>query len=277
MTDIENSGLGKATRYDSDYDPGLLYPIPRAGNRATLRSGNQAFAGQDWWTCYELSWLESGGRPRVALAHFRIPADSECLIESKSFKLYLNSLNHLEITNEAALKALLVKDLSDAAGGPVVVELGDMTDGAFPVATASLASHCIDDIPCDDRHFVYQPDAGLLHCNIDRSVHQVIHSNLLRSNCPVTGQPDWASLFIEYRGPQIDEESLLRYIISYRNCQDFHEHCVEQIFCDLMAQCQCQSLSVYARYTRRGGLDINPYRATPDLGEQAPFVRTVRQ
>lgn len=277
MTEIESSGLGKETRYNNEYDPGLLYPIARQTNRSTLRCGGAVFVGQDWWTCYELSWLTPAGRPRVALGHFRIAADSEFLLESKSFKLYLNSLNQHKIESEAQLIALLERDLSDAAGGQVAVEIDALADSKYLVSPQALQARCLDQVPCDARPFAYQPDQALLRSDAGDPVEECVYSDLLRSNCPVTGQPDWASVFITYKGPRIDEESLLRYLISYRNCQDFHEHCVEQIFCDLLACCQCESLSVYARYTRRGGLDINPYRATPDLGDQAPFIRTVRQ
>ena len=277
MSSIDDSLLGKDTQYDSPYDPDLLYPIARAENRAKLDSGVAKFTGEDWWTSYELSWLNDRGLPQVALGHFRIPADSPNIIESKSFKLYLNSFNHHRCDSWASLRDILIRDLSLAAGSEVKVEIESLEAGSFVVSEGDLASRCIDGQECDDRSFVYQPDSGLLRCDSSQVVQEQLHSHLLRSNCPVTGQPDWGSVYISYRGPKIEAESLLRYVVSFRQCQDFHEHCVERMFCDLLAQCQCESLSVYARYTRRGGLDINPYRATPDMDSRAPWMRTIRQ
>lgn len=282
MNDVENSQLGKSSVYDSPYNPALLYPLERKENRASLAlsAGKQLpFIGEDLWSCYELSWLAPSGKPKAGLAHFRIPCISPRMIESKSFKLYLNSLNQHPIEDLAALHALLVRDLSDAAGAVVSVDLAELPTARCADTDAGAMGECIDGL--DVTGFEYQPNPALLRCESESSglgeVEECLYSDLLRSNCPVTGQPDWGTVIINYRGPKIDRASLLRYVVSFRQCQDFHEHCVERMFLDIMAQCRCQSLSVYARYTRRGGLDINPYRATPDRDASALDIRTVRQ
>lgn len=272
--------LGKQTDYPAHYAPDLLFPIPRTANRARLSLADELpFHGEDLWTAYELSWLEPSGKPRLALADFRFPASSPFMIESKSFKLYLNSLNQHVFASSTALRETLKTDLSRAAGAAVHVELKDASARATfaSATTAWLNPVYLDELPCSD--FSYQPDAQLLQLDARHpsTGEETLISDLLRSNCPVTGQPDWASVFIRYRGPRIDHLSMLRYIVSFRQCQDFHEHCVERIFVDVMARCGCESLSVYARYTRRGGLDINPYRASSGLSAKAPSVRLVRQ
>lgn len=277
MATVEQSGLGKDTIYDSPYNPDLLFPISRQENRNRLRHPPEGYNGEDLWTCYELSWLSASGRPQVALAHFRVPSDSPFLIESKSFKLYLNSLNHHKMTSEAALTSLLQKDLSNAAGVEVVVELEALQSVSQAPGEKFQSYISVDKVEADNRPFVYEVDPSLLSCDTSNIVNEQLSSDLLRSNCPVTGQPDWGSLLIDYRGPSIDRESLLRYVVSFRQCQDFHEHCVEQIYADLMHHCQCESLSVYARYTRRGGLDINPYRVSSDRATKAPNLRLIRQ
>jgi 7-cyano-7-deazaguanine reductase len=274
MSDATKSQLGKETDYSQGYSPDLLFPLARSLNRQTLPLGEPLpFQGEDLWTGYELSWLNTHGKPVVAIADFHIPADSPCMIESKSFKLYLNGYNHERFADPEAVRRRLEHDLTNAAGAGVCVELRAASDVHKGLNDAA-EWHCLDDT--DVSCSVYQPDAALLQCD-KNEVSEALCSHLLRSNCPVTGQPDWASIFIRYRGPRIDHASLLKYLVSFRQCQDFHEHCVERIFTDLMAHCGCQSLSVYARYTRRGGLDINPYRATFDLPATAPLFRTPRQ
>ncbi len=274
MNDVSKTLLGKSTDYSQTYSPDLLFPLARQQNRQTLELGeNLPFQGEDIWTGYELSWLNNKGKPQVAIADFHFPASSPHMIESKSFKLYLNSLNHEVFKEHEALVQVLEKDLTTAAGAPVSVVLHNVN---VPMLTTANSETwlCLDelDITCQD----YTPNPELLSFR-NEPVSERLYSNLLRSNCPVTGQPDWASIYISYSGPQIDHESLLKYLVSFRQCQDFHEHCVERIFTDLMRVCGCRSLSVYARYTRRGGLDINPYRATPDLSAKAPLFRTPRQ
>jgi 7-cyano-7-deazaguanine reductase len=275
MTDASKSLLGKETDYSASYTPTLLFPLDRKQNRENLKlSSALPFHGEDIWTGYELSWLNLKGKPVVSIADFHFPADSISMIESKSFKLYLNSLNNECFESSDKVKALLETDLSLAAGAEVKVNLLDV-DSGFPSASILTEYYCLDEL--DVEGFEYQPNKALLSIIDADNVSESLCSHLLRSNCPVTGQPDWASIYIDYTGPKIQAEGLLKYIVSFRQCQDFHEHCVERIFTDLMSECQCQSLSVYARYTRRGGLDINPYRATFDRELSAPAMRVLRQ
>lgn len=274
MSDASKSLLGKETDYTQGYSPALLFPLDRTLNRQTLPFDKVLpFHGEDVWTGYELSWLNLRGKPMVAIAEFRLPADSRCMIESKSFKLYLNGFNHERFEDSQSVQATLEADLSEAAGAQVSVRLRSVSDLAEGLSD-SRDWVCLDDldVSCDD----YQPNPGLLKI-CDQQVNEALCSHLLRSNCPVTGQPDWASIYIQYSGKQIEHESLLKYLVSFRQCQDFHEHCVERVFSDLLNHCGCESLSVYARYTRRGGLDINPYRATFDLPNKASVIRTPRQ
>lgn len=260
MNTPEHSQLGKPVDYRAEYDPSLLFAIARAGNRATLGVGDALpFHGIDIWNAYELSWLDTRGKPRVALAEFRIPADSPNLIESKSFKLYLGSLAQQRIAGSEAVHAMLVRDLSAAAGAAVSVMLSALTASAMPLQ--ALAGEVIDDLSLQIDHYG-PPRAEFLQHDADSVVEESLVSHLLRSNCPVTGQPDWGSVQISYRGPRIDRAGLLRYLVSYRQHSDFHEHCVERIFVDVLQRCAPTQLSVYARYTRRGGLDINPWRST---------------
>ena len=289
MTEAKKSQLGKDTIYDSPYDPSLLFPLSREENRASLGLSSVLvsdlpFHGEDLWTCYELSWLDLRGKPCVGIAYFRFSAGSPFMIESKSFKLYLNSLNHEKFAGIDALIRTLKHDLGEAAGMPVSVDVCDVRGQSDSVKSSMVAEvadekkfECVDDI--EVSNFEYLPNAELL--SSDEGSNELYEgflcSHLLRSNCPVTGQPDWGSVYIHYRGFKINPESFLRYIISFRQCQDFHEHCVEKIFTDLLERCACGSLSVYARYTRRGGLDINPYRATPDWSSVAGDIRTARQ
>ncbi len=266
--------LGEVSSYPERYDASLLFPIERAANRAPLgiEASSLPFVGGDEWWAFELSWLDLRGKPVVAVARFRLPADSPRLIESKSWKLYLNSFNQTTFAGREAVTEFLVRDLSAAAGAPVTVELFGVDDSTL--APRPMAGECIDEIEVDiDR---YTPSPALLACDEGDVVEETLHSHLLKSNCPVTGQPDWGSVLIVYRGPRLDRAALLRYIVSYRQHQDFHEHCVEHIFVDLMARCRPQELLVMARYVRRGGLDINPWRATPGWAPELP-ARLLRQ
>ncbi|RAR59666.1 7-cyano-7-deazaguanine reductase [Onishia taeanensis] len=270
---LAEAPLGRESAYPEHYDPALLYPIPRAANRAPLGITNDAlpFVGEDEWHAFEVSWLTPRGKPVVAVARFRLPAESPNLIESKSWKLYLNSYNQTRFASRAEVSATLEQDLAAAAGAPVSVELFGVDDQAL--ATQRLPGECIDDL--DVEIDAYTPDPALLSVG-EEVVEETLHSHLLKSNCPVTGQPDWGSVLIRYRGPQIDREGLLKYLVSYRQHQDFHEHCVEHIFTDLMARARPERLLVLARYVRRGGLDISPWRATP--GERPPEpLRLARQ
>ncbi|WP_407852499.1 NADPH-dependent 7-cyano-7-deazaguanine reductase QueF [Bordetella petrii] len=271
---LSNAPLGQSVAYPSHYDPGLLFPIARAHNRASLRlTGRLPFAGADIWNAYELSWLDARGKPRVAMARFMVPADSPNIIESKSFKLYLNSYNQTRLDDARALHDRLAADLSAAAGGAVGVEL-ILPERFGAQAMAELDGDYIDDLDVDID--TYAPDPALLRCADGETIEETLASRLLKSNCPVTGQPDWASVQIRYRGRPLDRPALLRYLVSFRDHAEFHEHCVERIYMDIMAACQPEQLTVYARYTRRGGLDINPWRSNVEAAPPAD-VRTARQ
>ncbi|WP_019602956.1 NADPH-dependent 7-cyano-7-deazaguanine reductase QueF [Teredinibacter turnerae] len=255
MSDHADTLLGKDTTYPEHYDPALLQPIPRERSRETMVCGDLPFTGVDIWTAYELSWLDSSGKPHVAVGEFWVPADSSAIIESKSLKYYLNSLNqHRFATREQARQAI-AGDLSEAAGGEVQVTLFDIDDYSN---VGTLPGTCVDTL--DAPVYVYQPDASLLKFVDQPGEQQQLFSHLLKSNCPVTGQPDWATVWVQCSGLTLVPESFLAYVVSFRGHQDFHENCVERIFTDLMAGGKLQDLAVYARYTRRGGLDINPLR-----------------
>lgn len=271
---VDHSPLGQKTEYVSAYDASLLFPIPRAESRKVLGyESDVPFFGYDVWTGYELSWLTLKGKPVVAVAEFLIPASSTNIIESKSFKLYLNSLNQTRFLSLDEVKSLLIKDLSAAANADVTVNLYSLNESSLLVDCTYNAT-CIDDLDVEINE--YHPQPEYLKANADVVATEVLCSHLLKSNCPVTGQPDWASVFIEYSGPKIDHENLLRYVVSFREHQDFHEHCVERMFADILRQCKPDSLSVYARYTRRGGLDINPFRST-DKNVTPKVGRLLRQ
>lgn len=272
--------LGRQTDYISTYAPELLFPIARIESRRALGIVQQLpFYGQDLWTGYELSWLNKRGKPQVAVAEFVIPCDSEFIIESKSFKLYLNSLNQTRFGNLDEVRAILTRDLSAAAAAEVNVCLYPLTATNPPPLSrvGQLPGVCLDDLDVEiDCYHPHPEYLQLVNEKGNNLVEETFHSHLLKTNCPVTGQPDWASLVLGYKGRQIARDGVVRYLISFREHQDFHEHCVERIFCDLMERCAPDSLSVYARYTRRGGLDINPFRTT-EAGLNAESIRLIRQ
>ncbi|MBZ1349470.1 NADPH-dependent 7-cyano-7-deazaguanine reductase QueF [Alcaligenaceae bacterium LF4-65] len=271
----EALALGKITAYPSEYDPGLLFPIPRQTGRADLGVAQDGlpFVGWDLWNAYEVSWLTPNGLPRVALLRVQVNALSTNIIESKSFKLYLNSLNQTRFSSSQLLLETLAKDLSAVCGNPVLLSLIESADFAEQ-RISEPTGICLDDqdvvIDC------YTPDDSLLRSTSTEVVKQSVYSRLLKSNCPITNQPDWACVQIDYTGPQIDLRGLLKYIVSFRDHGGFHEHCVERIFTDIMQRCMPTKLSVYARYTRRGGLDINPWRATVGMPEPG-LHRSARQ
>ncbi|WP_020409507.1 NADPH-dependent 7-cyano-7-deazaguanine reductase QueF [Hahella ganghwensis] len=260
----QTTKLGQSTEYPEHYDPKLLTPIPRQANREKLGiSGELPFLGEDLWNGYELSWLNPKGKPVAAIGVFRIPADSPNIIESKSFKLYLNSFNQTSYASLEEVQGVMARDLSAAVNADVSVQILPSAQWVDDPNDWE-AAECLDglDITCT----TYAPDTGLLQLADDASgsserVSETLCSHLLKSNCPVTGQPDWATVYIRYEGKRIDHAGLLRYIVSMRGHQDFHEHCVESIYMAIMARCQPERLAVYARYTRRGGLDINPLRS----------------
>jgi 7-cyano-7-deazaguanine reductase len=272
MHDID-SPLGKTVAYDAAYDPGLLYPLARAPGRVQLVLPEQvAMHGWDLWSAYELSWLEPSGKPRVACAEFWIPADSPNIVESKSFKLYLNSLNQHRFAGPGELQATLVRDLAQCLGAVPEVRLHLPADWAA-LAPCAMPGSCLDDLDVAIEH--YEPAPQLLRRRSERMVEEQLFSRLLRSRCPVTGQPDWATVIVEYRGAELDRAGLLAYIVSFRQHQDFHEQCVERMFADILQRCAPERLTVYARYLRRGGLDINPWRST--VAERPVNLRCLRQ
>lgn len=306
--ELVNAPLGQTSAYPERYDASLLFPIPRAQGRQHLSLQPQPeWFGEDVWRAFEVSWLNLKGKPEVAILRFTIPASSPNIIESKSFKLYLNSFNQWRI-NQVDLLKIMQRDLSDAAGAPVSIAVESALTPITPALQAVQASNALGaahlpqqewplpssankqdlaleaiylddlDIECNE----YEPNADLLALQGPRNpVSETFISELLKSNCPVTGQPDWATLVISYTGPAIDQAALLRYIVSYRHHSGFHEQCVEQIYCDIWQRCQPEYLDVYARYTRRGGLDINPRRrslSTPIVNVHVDqTVRTPRQ
>lgn len=265
------SPLGEKSTYPATYAPGLLHPIARAENRQILGiSGTWPFHGEDIWNAYELTWLDGKGKPCVATAELRVPANSPNIIESKSMKLYLNSHAMADYADREEIAAVIADDLSQAAGAPVAVRLISLSDAA---ALRDLPGDCIDDkdVACESTDV----DPGLLACTADDAVDEELHSHLLRCLCPVTDQPDMGGLLIRYQGRPIDRGALLRYIVSYRNHNDFHESCVERIFLDIKQRCEPEALTVYARYNRRGGIDINPFRS--DFETTAENIRLARQ
>ncbi|WP_260259557.1 NADPH-dependent 7-cyano-7-deazaguanine reductase QueF [Vibrio intestinalis] len=253
--------LGQKTEYSNQYDPSLLQPVPRSLNRDDLNLGDSLpFKGCDVWTMYELSWLNNKGLPQVAVGEVSIPATSANLIESKSFKLYLNSYNQTRFASWEDVESSLTKDLSQCAGEAVEVTIRPVTDYTDTLVV-TMQGDCIDEQDIEITSYDFD-DTLLQGATLDNEVEEALHSHLLKSNCLITNQPDWGSVEIQYQGKQIDREALLRYIISFREHNEFHEQCVERIFTDIMKYCQPEKLTVYARYTRRGGLDINPFRST---------------
>lgn len=273
--------LGKTTEYCSEYNPDLLQGVPRSLNRddLALTKDNLPFIGEDVWYGYELSWLNAKGKPVVAVAEFRFACTSPNIIESKSFKLYLNSFNQSKFSNSDIVEKTLKKDLSAIAGVDASVKLFNVEQcPALAIKLTEQDTICIDDEDISIENFQFSPQT-LAHAQqvneISAEVEEKLVSHLLKSNCLITNQPDWASVYISYKGEQINHAALLEYLISFRQHNEFHEQCVERIFCDLSKYCQLSELTVFARYTRRGGLDINPFRSTHIIS--APNARTLRQ
>jgi 7-cyano-7-deazaguanine reductase len=281
MNSPEQSQLGKVVPFADRYDPELLYPMARAPKRQELGlAGALPFFGADLWTAFELSWLNPRGKPQLAIAHFTVPCETPNIIESKSLKLYLGSFSNTVFASADAVRERLRIDLAKAAwrgsgdAGSVGVKL------VLPELFDREPVHELDglnldrlDVECTE----YSPNPDLLRANFDEPpVQEVLTSNLLKSNCLVTGQPDWGSIQIRYAGPQVEQGGLLQYLVSFRNHNEFHEQCVERIFMDLWRRCKPTRLAVYARYTRRGGLDINPLRTSHPMALPAN-ARTARQ
>ena len=281
MNTPHQSQLGKASAYVDHYDASLLFPLARADQRAAIGAlANPPFFGADMWTAFELSWLNPRGKPQVALAHITVPCETTHLVESKSFKLYLNSFNNTVFADATEVQRHIRTDISAAVwhGGPMQASVGvklvlpELFDREPLYEMAGLSLDRLD-IECTR----YTPAPDLLHTEVDEQpVTEVLCSNLLKSNCLVTGQPDWGSIQISYTGMPINQEGLLQYLVSFRNHNEFHEHCVERIFMDIWTRCKPLKLSVYARYTRRGGLDINPFRTSYPQALPAN-TRTARQ
>ena len=275
MNTPENSQLGKTSAYIDQYDASLLFPIARAVKREELGLKEALpFFGADMWTAYELSWLNLRGKPQVALAHIIVPCESPRIVESKSFKLYLNSFNQTRFLDAREVRERIRADLNAVVGAGVGVKtLGPELFDQEPVH--ELDGLNLDRLDVECLHYTPAPES-LFADAAEPPVSETLVSNLLKSNCPVTGQPDWGSVQIRYSGPPIDQEGLLQYLVSFRKHNEFHEQCVERIFMDVWTRCRPLKLSVYARYTRRGGLDINPFRTSYPQALPAN-IRTARQ
>lgn len=268
---VELSLLGKETNYPNSYQPEILFPIARAAARENYAHVEGIYKGQDWWHIFEISWLNAKGIPQVAIGRMALPATSPNLIESKSLKLYFNSLNFTRFESKEAFITTVEKDLSLAAEAAVTLTLYHADD----LAISQPQGICLDDQEPDC--LVNHPDASLLSLEQNAEALEIqIYSHLLRSNCPVTGQPDWGTVFIRYQGKKPCYRSILAYIISYRQHNGFHEQCVEQIFADIWQNLKPEKLMVYATYTRRGGLDINPCRVSDESWMPSP-IRLARQ
>jgi len=273
MNTPEQSQLGKPSAYIDQYDASLLFPIPRAGKRIEMGiDGATPFFGADMWTAFEVSWLNARGKPQVALAHFTVPCETLNIIESKSFKLYLNSFNNTQFASADDVKTRLRADISEAVWRTQAQGQEGAAPSAIGVTLLSadlfdreplheLDGLSLDRLDIDCTRYTPAPDLLMVTPN-EAPVSEVFTSNLLKSNCLVTGQPDWGSVQISYTGDQIEQGGLLQYLVSFRNHNEFHEQCVERIFMDIWTRCKPMKLAVYARYTRRGGLDINPFRTS---------------
>ena len=274
---VNDRPLGTKTEYKNEYDKSLLYPIDRVHARNQINVAVPLpFKGFDIWNCYEVSWLQRSGKPEVRVIEIVVPVDSPNIIESKSLKLYLNSLNNTKFDDESQVIRLIQNDLSSVVGSPIVIycktlEAYNNTGiHEFHGINIDLLDVAITDFTIN-KHLLSLSKEQVL-------VEEVLYSNLLKSNCCVTKQPDFASVQISYKGQKIDQAALLKYLISFRNHLEFHEQCVERIFTDIKNICNPEELTVYARYTRRGGIDINPIRSTMDLNVTSiQNLRQVRQ
>ncbi len=265
--------LGEKTDYPDRYAPDLLQPIPRRENRLSLGIGDELpFRGVDLWNAWEITWLDRRGKPAAAVGRVRVPADSPCLFESKSLKLYLNSFAMTPFESMDDVRATVARDLSRVAEAAIEVELSN-PDTVRSAGIAELPGTCIDDVAveCAD----YEVDSTLLRADADRPVSEALHSHLFRSNCPVTAQPDYGSILVRYRGGAIGHAALLRYLASYRRHNAFHESCIERIFVDVKARCEPVELTVAGCFNRRGGIDINPVRS--DFEDEVAIPRFWRQ
>lgn len=272
----EQSELGQTSHYDTHYNPERLFAVSRESKRLEIGVNPEQlpFYGFDCWTHYEVSWLNEKGKPEVAIAEIMYDCTTPNIVESKSLKLYFNSLNNTRFKAAETVKNIVEKDLSQCIGGKVSVRLLPVSSSELTTAHANFEGLCIDalDVSCS----VYLVEPEFLVVN-DAMVEEKLYSNLLKSNCLVTNQPDWGSVQIAYKGRRISHEGLLQYLVSFRNHNEFHEQCIERIFMDIMNRCEPETLTVYGRYTRRGGLDINPYRSTSTARPGLINYRLVRQ
>lgn len=278
MNELSNTPLGKATDYIDTYSPGLLVGIPRtiARKEIGLTTKNTPFHGYDFWNCYELSWLNLLGKPCVALLSFIVPYDSEFISESKSVKLYLNSFNNTRMANKDKVLNTITHDLSNIVKSSVKAEIKEINDLSGS-KILSFSGSCIDDLEIEINDYKVTPNLLKIESRSE-IVEECLYSNLLKSNCLITNQPDWAAIQIKYKGQKINHESLLQYIVSFRNHNEFHEQCVERVFCDIMRVCKPLELEVFAKYTRRGGIDISPYRTNKIIEATEVYkYRDVRQ
>jgi 7-cyano-7-deazaguanine reductase len=273
----ETSPLGKTVPYHSSYNRDLLFPIPRQLQRDKCGIPNALpFKGWDIWNGFEIAWLNSKGKPMLGVAEFYVPCTSSNLVESKSFKLYLNSFHQTTFESLEKVKETLVQDLSEVTESPVEVRLAPLTN--TPLSHIScFEGLCLDDLDIECNIYKIHPDflTTCVTAHGSEIIEEIVYSNLMKSNCPMTNQPDWASIQIHYVGKKINHAGLLKYIVSFRDQQEFHEQCIEHAFMDIMSRCAPKKLTVYARYTRRGGLDINPYRSTEDTFPKN--IRLLRQ
>jgi 7-cyano-7-deazaguanine reductase len=271
----EQSELGKKAEYDPHYNPDKLFPIPRKGKRDEIGvPDNLPFFGFDLWNHYEVSWLNEKGKPIVALAEISYGCETPCIIESKSMKLYFNSFNNTNFKDEHTVEAIVKKDLEERVGGTVFVKISPLSNLSDNKLFVGFNGECIDELDIECSSYEVKPS---LLTPEEELVEETLFSNLLKSNCLVTNQPDWGSVQISYKGKKINRKGLLQYIVSFRNHNEFHEQCIERIFMDIMNYCKPEELTVYGRYTRRGGLDINPYRSTKNISKSTLNTRLYRQ
>jgi 7-cyano-7-deazaguanine reductase len=280
--DINLGVLGKEVIYKNTYDASLLFAIERSINRSEINIyDNLPFDGLDVWRCYEISWLGKKGKPEVGILELYIPAASNYLIESKSLKLYLNSFNNSVFESSNNVMQVIKNDLEHKLECNINLDLKLVREFNNKLSFNKLTGKCLDDLDIDFCDYKLNKDLLEVDKNLDRFISEELYTDLFKSNCPITNQPDWASIWISYSGEnKINHESLLKYLISFRNNNEFHEHCVERIFVDILSQCEVDKLTVAAYYTRRGGIDINPWRSNDnDFIENvsSSFFRLIRQ
>lgn len=273
---VNDSELGKQSTFDSSYNPNRLYPIPRAGKRQEIGidPNKLPFIGFDCWNHYEVSWLNEKGKPMVGIGEIFYDCQSPKLIESKSLKLYFNSFNNTKMKSIESLENTIKRDLEARVEAAVSVKIYPLEQATHYASTHTLRGECLDHLDVDCSVYLVEPTFLKVE---DKVVEEVLYSDLLKSNCLVTNQPDWGSVQIAYAGKKINREGLLKYLVSFRNHNEFHEQCIERIFVDIMTHCKPERLSVYGRYTRRGGLDINPYRSTGNTVLDGKNHRLIRQ